>query len=500
METAAIGKKDGRFIRDILNQKHFKHLKYKFIIEGFPPWLLIRLPLNSIQIKDDQESVFGFCHFATNGAKIHYDTGVHLEYATPEGFGPHFAAQYEKEGERTLAEAVAGANQKWEGDGLSLRLFKNNLDILGNSYGNHESYLVVRNSKITSFSKLVDTLLSFFASRHLFVGSGWITFLSSGKPCFNLSQRARVITDISSGSTVKGRGIINTKDEVLADKEKYLRLHIIIGDGVMAESAMLLKYGATSMMLELVETGFLDQDPCFLAYPIDAMRHLNKDSTLKNTISTIDGPLNIIDIQEKNLEKAEEYFFTERKPDKLEKKILALWRLVVDRARASRPHEALAPYIDWAAKKLFCEKDLIKRGYGLDVKRDMKIVVGKKERTAEHHLKAIDFQFGELAPTGIMNVLAGKGELKREIADTEVGAYTRAPAANTRAYPRHLSLVGINERINAGDKILSLSGDWTHVIFNGCTVFKCLDPYEVHPAVPSSKPPREGPTVNYSEW
>ena len=56
------------------------------------------------------------------------------------------------------------------------------------------------------------------------------------------------------------RPIINTRDEPHADREKYRRLHVIVGDANMAEYTIYLRNGATAIVLAMIEDGAIDRD------------------------------------------------------------------------------------------------------------------------------------------------------------------------------------------------------------------------------------------------
>ena len=49
------------------------------------------------------------------------------------------------------------------------------------------------------------------------------------------------------------RPILNTRDEPHADRRRFRRLHLILGDANMCEYATALKVGTTQLVLELIE-------------------------------------------------------------------------------------------------------------------------------------------------------------------------------------------------------------------------------------------------------
>ena len=70
-----------------------------------------------------------------------------------------------------------------------------------------------------------------------------------------VSQRAEHIWEGVSSATTRSRPIINTRDEPHADAERFRRLHVIVGDSNMSETTMLLKVGATDLVLRMIEAG-----------------------------------------------------------------------------------------------------------------------------------------------------------------------------------------------------------------------------------------------------
>src|SRR5436305_15114988 len=75
------------------------------------------------------------------------------------------------------------------------------------------------------------------------------------EPGFQLSQRSDYIEVEVGLETTLNRGIINTRDEPHADADKYRRLHVIIGDANLAETATYLKLGSTALVLDMIEAG-----------------------------------------------------------------------------------------------------------------------------------------------------------------------------------------------------------------------------------------------------
>src|SRR5207248_1292534 len=139
----------------------------------------------------------------------------------------------------------------------------------------------------TPFGDIVRDLTPFFVSRQIFTGAGKLGLEAQwderGKHVFQLTQRADFFeTEVGLETTLK-RPIINTRDEPHADPERYRRLHCIVGDANMCEVANLLKVGTTTIVLSMIEEGFL-QDDMSVSRPVAAIRAVSHDPSLKHTM------------------------------------------------------------------------------------------------------------------------------------------------------------------------------------------------------------------------
>src|SRR5690606_36499254 len=155
---------------------------------------------------------------------------------------------------------------------------KNNTDGKGASYGTHENYLVQRD---TPFTAIIAGLIPFFASRQVYAGAGRVGIGPTGQtPGFQLGQRSDYIeVEVGLETTLK-RGIINSRDEPHADADKWRRLHVIIGDATLAETATFLKVGTTALVLEMIEQGWPLPEVA-LAQPVRAVQRISHDPTMR---------------------------------------------------------------------------------------------------------------------------------------------------------------------------------------------------------------------------
>ncbi|MDB6040922.1 MAG: proteasome accessory factor, partial [Verrucomicrobiales bacterium] len=181
-----------------------------------------------------------------NGARF-YNDHAHPEYCTPECSTYSELVAHDRAGERILmacAEHLSGEL------GSTVRLYKNNTDFLGHSYGCHENYLLPRS---LSWDLLASGIQAFLVTRQIFTGAGKFAiesedkFVSNG---FQIAQRSDFFSELQSVDTMQRRPLINTRDEPHANPKLYRRFHVIIGDANMSPFATRLKVGATALVLE----------------------------------------------------------------------------------------------------------------------------------------------------------------------------------------------------------------------------------------------------------
>ena len=257
---------------------------------------------------------------------------------------------HDKAGERIVEDLLHQAEKRLREDGISgnILLFKNNTDSAGNSYGCHENYLVSRD---VSFQRLAEALIPFFVTRQIYAGAGKVLQTPRGFH-YCLSQRAQHICQEISGATTSSRSIINTRDEPHADAERYRRLHVIVGDSNMSEVATYLKIGTTAIVLDMIEDGFFDRDYS-LQSPVQAIRDISHDPTLKETIKLKDGrSVSALQLQMEYLEYATRYVDTVA-PDPISKEVLLGGRTCMEKLE-SDPMQ-LDRELDWVIKRQWIE-------------------------------------------------------------------------------------------------------------------------------------------------
>ncbi len=235
----------------------------------------------------------------TNGARFYVDH-AHPEYSSPEVTNPWDAVVWDRAGTQIAAEAARCAASL--PGGHEIVLYKNNTDGKGASYGTHENYLMDRR---TPFKSVVDALIPFFVTRQVFTGAGRVGLGQDGRrEGFQLSSRADFFeVEVGLETTLK-RPIINTRDEPHADPALWRRLHVIVGDANLSETATLLKLGTTAIVLSMIEAGGPNLG-IELANPVAAMHRVSHDLSLREPLDCLRrSPLTALEVQQAYLEAA----------------------------------------------------------------------------------------------------------------------------------------------------------------------------------------------------
>src|SRR6478752_4235790 len=138
-------------------------------------------PLSFEEIKSDL--------VLSNGARF-YNDHAHPEYSTPECSTLRELVAQDEAGERILGECGRRRNARLP-EGCVARLYKNNTDFVGHSYGCHDNYLMRRD---VPWDRIVAATLPFLITRLIFAGAGKMGIEAEsavGQPgVFQISQRA----------------------------------------------------------------------------------------------------------------------------------------------------------------------------------------------------------------------------------------------------------------------------------------------------------------------
>jgi len=394
--------------------------------------------------------------FLENGARFYLDTGCHPEYATPECASPMDVMIYDKAGERILESLLNYAQNKVHEEGFQgeLAIFKNNTDFVGNSYGCHENYLADRTA---DFYYMAEQLIPFLVTRQIFTGAGKV-FRTRRGTVYHISQRAQHIRQKISGTTTNERSIINTRDEPHAIKEKYRRLHIIVGDSNMSEFSTYLKVGTTALVLQMIEDDFLP--PIFsLRNPVRAIKDISRDLTCREAVPLNSGKkYSALELQKEYLDLAQRYYSTRPlSPEAAD--ILQKWEYVL--TKLEEDPMQLHHEIDWVIKLHLLQ------AYG--------------ERTnlspeaSGDRMLMLDLQYHDIRhEKGLYFLLERKGQVVRLATDEQIEKAMVDPPQNTRAKMRG-ELIKL-----AKMKRIPYDLDWNYIRIGYLLNLwvKCNDPFQ----------------------
>lgn len=374
----------------------------------------------------------------SNGARFYVDH-AHPEFSTPECKSIRDVVLYDRAGEEILRTSLARTNQRLP-QGAEMRLFKNNSDGKGNSYGCHENYLVDRS---TPFGKLSSLITTHFVTRQIFTGAGKVGVEQprEGEPRvnFQISQRADFFEETIGLETTVRRPIVNTRDEPHCDPTKWRRLHVIVGDANMSEVATFLKLGCTAMVLCMIEDGLFPED-LVIADPVTEIRRISHDTSLQHLVTLTDGrKMTSIEIQQCIVEAAK-IWRTKQDSDPLGgdcDEVLRLWESTVQLLHSAP--DKLASSIDWIAKLRLVDAMALRH----DVPRD------------HPRIRAIDLQYHDMDPR---RGLFSKLKMGTLFKDEEINRAMIEPPEDTRAFFRGMCIQKWPEAVS--------SANWDSVVFD----------------------------------
>ena len=254
--------------------------------------------------------------FGENGCRIYNDLG-HLEISTPSYNSPFDAVAYDKASEiyafvgsreaglalkkrvavhknnvaNTVVNRSGGGSAGGGGSATSTATSTARLSGSGKAgrvktltYATHGNFLTKR-AACKDWSRVERALIPWVVTRILLTGSGDVVsgdFVGAvggkrGGVKFVISPRAMFVTRKSSLSTTAGRGILNTRDQPHAARNKYWRLHDIHFEALRSEYAIFLRDILQALVISAFEAGFLDDAPV-LEDPVRTFKEISADT------------------------------------------------------------------------------------------------------------------------------------------------------------------------------------------------------------------------------
>jgi proteasome accessory factor A len=323
------------------------------------------------------------------------------------------------------ANAILGGAQ-------AIQIYKNNSDHQGNSYGCHENYCVDAQTYLRLFRETgVRELIPFLVSRQILCGAGKVGQENCPTPRagYQISQRADFCESVFSIKTMSGRPLLNARDEPHADRKRFRRLHVILGDANMSEISTYLKVGTTQVVLRMIEDRAIPKN-LTLENPVQAVHDISLDTSLQARVKLRDGRrLSAIELQHEYLEMAHAYRASHGL-NPAEQDVLARWERTLHLLR-EEPMQ-LRGELDWVIKKWLLEEQM--RRKGLDWKAP--------------RLCQLDIQYHTTERSrSLFYLLQRAGKLERLLDDGAIEHFITHPTDDTRAYTRARCLEKYGEAV-----------------------------------------------------
>ncbi len=426
---------------------HGAHMKWDYQLEdphqdarGFRARELLQDTDESAYFEIDKNRPLRFEEIKTdlvlaNGARF-YNDHAHPEYSTPECTNLRQIIAHDRAGERIVAECARRRNVELP-EGQTVRLYKNNTDFVGHSYGCHDNYLMRRD---VPWNRVVGGILPFLVTRQIFAGAGKLGIeaeSAAGKPgVYQISQRADFFSVLVSIDTMNRRPLVNTRDEPHANAATYRRFHVIVGDANMSEWATALKIGTTALVLDLIERGCVPE--LELADPVQAIKAISRDQDYSWILELRDGrKISAIDVQRLYLAAAQKL---DHAAEPETAWLLSEWTTVLNDLQ--RDVASTRDRVDWVAKKFLLS------------------ALQKEENLvwSDPWLQAIDLEYHNVdTQAGLFHALERQGAMRQVVSADDIAAAIVWPPETTRAYFRGRSVAKYGSAVE--------SVQWDEVLF-----------------------------------
>ena len=370
-----------------------------------------------------------------NGARF-YNDHAHPEYCTPECSTLEELLAQDRAGERIL---MACAHHLTEKTGSAVRLYKNNTDFMGHSYGCHENYLLPRS---LPWENLSQSIQAFLVTRQIVAGAGKFGVEAEDRfvsPGFQLSQRSDFFSELQSVDTMQRRPIINTRDEPHANPQRFRRFHVILGDANMSPFSTRLKVGTTALVLEA-----LVQDPKRvyprLADPLRALPWISRDQSFRWEVKVQENaPTTALEIQREYLRAVKELCDLHQ-PERAE--IVRDWEGVLDDLGSD--FMRCRDRLDWVAKYALIREFQEAQNISDD----------------DPWLQSLDLEYSRLhLQEGLYYGLEQSGAVRGAVSDQVVQSAIRGAPKTTRAYIRGRCIQKFAASV--------IAAQWDHITLQG---------------------------------
>jgi proteasome accessory factor A len=289
-------------------------------------------------------------------------------------------------------------------------------------------------------------LTAFLVTRTVHCGAGAV--LLDGGPVFRLAQRPPFVRTLARIFPFgEERPIFELRDLFFRPWSALgtlRRLHLLIGDANLCEWAQVLRVGATTLVLEAIESGRITDWPV-LRDPLDALDQINRDPELRAELELISGErVTALEIQRRYLNAVRRVLAEDPGPRAVWKaRVLHMWEETL-RLLEQDPG-ALADRVDWIAKRRLLWEEVPDRADWQALRERGHEVVGpsNKDAAADRRLREIayrllraDLRYHELSPRGGYRRLEASGEARRLSDPEQVRRSQKEPPSDTRAWAR----------------------------------------------------------------
>jgi proteasome accessory factor A len=302
-------------------------------------------------------------------------------------------------------------------------------------------------------------LTAFLVTRTLYAGAGCMAL--DGGPPFRLAQRppflrsfARVFTSGENRPLYESRDVFFRPWSALGSRR---RLHLLIGDANLCDWALVLRTGATALVLEAIETGAPVEWPV-LVHPLRALRSLSADPDLALRYRLQDGSeVSALEIQRRCLRAVREVLAPESDSGGWRSEVLAMWEETLD--LLERDPEALRDRIDWIAKRSLLWREIPEPAdweaigrKGAGFLRGPATSASGDPRLRELAFRALraDLRYHELGPRGGHRRLQHRGEVRSLVEGKQVDDALLQPPPDTRAHARGQAIREAHARALSG--------------------------------------------------
>jgi len=285
---------------------------------------------------------------------------------------------------------------------------------------------------------------AFLVTRSLLCGAGHVRM--DGGPLLRVAQRAPFMKSLARIFTHgENRPLFELRDAFFRPWSAFgrrRRLHLMLGDANLCDWALVLRVGATSLVLEAVEALPGAEWP-ELARPLDALRAVADDPALARELELADGRFaSALEIQRRALALVKRSVAADRAPALWKARVLAMWEETLE-LLASDP-QALADRVDWLAKRTLLHEAVPDPADRRALEaRGAELLRGRAATASEERLRRlgwralrVDFAYHELGPRGGQRRLEAAGAVQRLASEAAVAGARREPPADTRAAAR----------------------------------------------------------------